>query len=297
MISLLLRFNMIGFLLAVSGCSSPEQRATGHHTASIDSVEIGTISADDGVRIAYTSEGHGEPAIVFIHGWTCDRTHWRFQVPEFRKSFRVITLDLPGHGDSGAERSSWSIDGLAADVATVVRSLKLKQVVLVGHSLGGPVVLAAAPRLRGILRGIVVVDSLHDAEFSYSPDVTNRMVKQFEDDFDGAWTRFMSSFFEDRGSDILKSILEKPNKTNRKAATLLLADYNRFDLKSALTAANVPVRAINAASPYPTAVETNRKYGDFDAVLMPNVGHFLMLEKPTEFNRHLRIIIDQFQER
>ena len=64
---------------------------------------------------------------------------------------------------------------------------------------------------------------------------------------------------------------------DRKAATLLLADYNRFDFKAALVAAGVPVRAINAAKPFRTEVEINRKYGDFDAVLISDVGHFLML--------------------
>ncbi len=83
----------------------------GSGTASTGGPEMGTIDAEDGVRISYTSEGQGEPTIVFIHGWTCDHTHWRFQVPEFRKSSRIITIDLPGHGASGADRNSWSIDG------------------------------------------------------------------------------------------------------------------------------------------------------------------------------------------
>ena len=291
-----LRVSTIGFLLAFSGCSSPERQTTGHGTASMDGPEIGSIQAEDGVRIAYTSEGRGEPAIVFIHGWTCDQTHWRFQVPEFRRSFRVITIDLPGHGASGADRDSGSIDGLGADVAVVVRGMELEQVVLVGHSMGGPVALAAASRLRGILRGIVAVDSLHNVEYVAPPGSADRMVQRFRDDFEGAWTRFMSGFFADRDSEILKSILEKPAGADRKAATRLWADYDRFDWKSAMAAADVPVRAINAADPYPTAVEINRKYGDFDAVLMPDVGHFLMLEKPVEFNRHLWIMIDQLQE-
>ncbi len=269
----------------------------GFDTASTGGPEMGTIDAEDGVRISYTSEGQGQPTIVFIHGWTCDHTHWRFQVPEFRKSFRVITIDLPGHGASGADRNSWSIDGLGADVAAVVRHLKLEQVVLVGHSMGGAVALAAAPRLRGILRGIVAVDALHNAEYVAPAGSTDRMVKRFEDDFEGARTRFMRGFFEDPKSEILKSILEKPDEFDQKAAVLLLASYNRLDWKSALAAADVPVRAINAADPYPTAIEINRKYGDFDAVLMLDVGHFLMLQKPVEFNRHLRTIIDRLQKK
>jgi len=268
----------------------------GFGTSSTDGPEIGRIQAEDGVGISYTSEGQGEPAIVFIHGWTCDHTHWRFQIPEMRKSFRVITIDLPGHGASGVDRKSWSIDGLGADVAAVVRGLKLEQVVLVGHSMGGPVALAAAPRLRGILRGIVAVDTIHNVEYVAPPGSAKRMVQRFEDDFEGARARFISGFFADRDSDILKSILENSVKPNRKAALSLFASYNRIDWKSALAAAGVPVRAINAAEPYKTEVKINRKYGDFDAVLMPDVGHFLMLEKPVEFNRHLRIVIDQLQK-
>ena len=122
------------------------------------------------------------------------------------------------------------------------------------------------------------------------------MVQGFKNDFEGTWKRFMSGFFADRDSEILKSILETPARANRKAAISLWASYDRFDWKSALAAAGVPVRAINAAQPYQTEVKINRKYGDFDAVLMPDVGHFLMLEKPVEFNRHLRIMIDQLQE-
>jgi pimeloyl-ACP methyl ester carboxylesterase len=186
---------------------------------------------------------------------------------------------------------------LGGDVAAVVRGLKLEQVVLVGHSMGGPVALAAAPKLRGILRGIVPVDSVHNVEFSLPADAAKRFVKKFEDDFEGAWTRFMSGFFADRDSEILKSILKKLDGVDRKAAISLLASYNRFDWKAALAAAGVPVRAINAAQPYQTEVKINRKYGDFDAVLMSDVGHFLMLEKPTEFNRHLRIIIDKLQKK
>jgi len=269
----------------------------GFGTGSVDALEVGFLDAEDGVRISYTSEGDGEPAIVFIHGWTCDRTYWRFQIPEFRKSFRVIAIDLPGHGASKADRKSWSIDGLGADVAAVVRGLKLEKVVLVGHSMGGPVALAAAPRLRGILRGIVAVDSLQNVEFSASSDAVDRMVKRFESDFEGARTRFMSAFFADPDSEVLKWILAKRDGPDRKAATSLLTAYSRFDFKSALAAAGVPVRAINAADAFRTAVEINRKYGDFDAVLISDVGHFLMLEKPVEFNRHLRTMIDQLQDK
>lgn len=103
----------------------------------------------------------------------------------------------------------------------------------------------------------------------------------------------MTGFFQDPDSAILRSILQGGDTFDPAAAIALLRDFNRFDSKAALVAADVPVRAINAADPYPTAVETNRKYGDFEAVLLPDVGHFLMLESPDEFNPQLRTIVEQ----
>lgn len=217
-------------------------------------------------------------------------------MPEFSKTNRVITLDLPGHGKSGANREHWSINGLGDDVATVVRDLKLKHVILVGHSMGAPVALAAAARLKDIAIGVVAADALQNVEFTISPKAADRMLKSFEDDFDGARTRFFTAMFKDPKSRILKSLLEDAPKPDPKAAVALMRDFSRFDFKGALASAGVPVRAINAGGRYKTAVDINRKYGDFDAVMMKDVGHFLMLEKPDEFNRDLHNVIDQIRK-
>jgi non-heme chloroperoxidase len=54
----------------------------------------------DGVRVHYTNYGTGEQALLFVHGWSSDETVWKKQAPELAKSIRVITVDLPGHGQS-----------------------------------------------------------------------------------------------------------------------------------------------------------------------------------------------------
>ena len=56
----------------------------------------------DGFQIHSTTKGAGSKTVIFVHGWTCDETSWENQVPVFSKNYRVITLDLPGHGKSGA---------------------------------------------------------------------------------------------------------------------------------------------------------------------------------------------------
>ena len=61
-------------------------------------VKAEVVSAKDGVPIHYSVQGKGEPALVFVHCWSCDRHFWDNQVPVFAKNHRVVTLDLPGHG-------------------------------------------------------------------------------------------------------------------------------------------------------------------------------------------------------
>src|SRR5512145_3174567 len=98
-----------------------------------------TLSAD-GVPIVFEDQGHG-PALVFVHGWSCDRTHWASQVPAFETHHRVVTIDLAGHGESGRGRAAWTIEAFADDVVAVVNALALERLVFVGHSMGGDVIV------------------------------------------------------------------------------------------------------------------------------------------------------------
>jgi len=67
--------------------------------------------------------GEGEPALVFIHGWCCDRTYWEAQLPYFAQKYKVVTIDLAGHGESGLDRKAWTMKAFGEDVAAVVEKL------------------------------------------------------------------------------------------------------------------------------------------------------------------------------
>src|SRR5664279_146395 len=117
------------------------------------------VRSADGTRIAYEFKGAGMPALILVHGWSCDRGYWNAQLELLSREFLVVVLDLAGHGESDPGRHEWSIAAFGSDVATVVRRLALNAVVLVGHSMGGDVILEAAGRLRGLVKGLVWVDT------------------------------------------------------------------------------------------------------------------------------------------
>ena len=94
-------------------------------------------------RFIIRSQGKGEPALVFIHCWGCNRNFWDNQVAEFSKTYRVVTIDLPGHGESGREGKTGLSRVMATTSKQSSRSSDLKRVVLVGSSMGGPIALEA----------------------------------------------------------------------------------------------------------------------------------------------------------
>src|SRR6185369_2084631 len=74
--------------------------------------------APDGVHVQYRVYGNGEPALVFIHGWSCDSNYWREQIGAFKGKYTLVMVDLAGHGGSDSNRSDWSMAHFGQDVAT-----------------------------------------------------------------------------------------------------------------------------------------------------------------------------------
>lgn len=257
-----------------------------------------SIAADDSTTLVYDVCGRG-PAILFVHGWACNRHFWRAQQQEFATDHTVITVDLAGHGDSTTTRSEFSVGRLGRDVAMLVKKLDLERVVLVGHSLGGPVCLAAVSELKGRVQLVVGIDCLHDVELRLTAAMMQPMLQGFEQDCEGRMTDAVQSAFP-AGTDqrpkafVLDAALQTP------AATVVgvLRGYVGLDQAALLERAKVPVRCINAAARPPdgqeTRIEQNRKHGDFDAVLVEGTGHFVMLQAPDQVNVQLRKWLGEF---
>jgi pimeloyl-ACP methyl ester carboxylesterase len=124
----------------------------------------GVVPSRDGVPVTYEVHGSGTPALVFGHGWSCDRSYWRGQVGAFAARHRVVAVDLAGHGRSGTGRSAWTMPAFGEDVAAVVAELELGDLVLVGHSMGGDVIVETALDLPGQVVGLVWVDTYDTLE-------------------------------------------------------------------------------------------------------------------------------------
>lgn len=130
----------------------------------------------DNATINYQITGSGDSTLLFLHGSYNDQTYWKSQVDFFSFNYTVVTLDLPGHGKSGKERKNWSVQGFADDVIAVIKELNLKNIVLIGHSLGGAVNLIAATSYPEPLIGFISIDYFKNAATPLAPDYQQQAV-------------------------------------------------------------------------------------------------------------------------
>jgi pimeloyl-ACP methyl ester carboxylesterase len=255
-------------------------------------IEKKTCPAPDGVKIVYSAAGKGEPALVFIHGGLANRGFWDGQLKAFADRYRVIALDLPGHGDSGINRKKWGMPEFGADVAAVCAAEKLNKIILIGNSLGGPVAIEAALLLPGKAIGVIGVDTFQSLDYSYTPEQARQRAEAFRNDYAGSMKEMVKGLFhKDASPELIADTERRMAKTSPEAAYqmfLSMGGYNPADSARKLT---IPLRAINGDL-YPTDFKAVRKIKpDFDAVIMAHTGHYPMLELPEEFNRNLVEIV------
>ncbi|HTR68946.1 MAG TPA: alpha/beta hydrolase [Mycobacteriales bacterium] len=115
------------------------------------------VDVDD-VRLFFTDEGTGDPALLFVHGYTADSHDWSWQLPAFAPTHRVIAVDLRGHGRSSAPDDGYTAAQFAADLLGLLDHLGVEHVVAIGHSLGGSVVSALAVEHPERVTAVVAVD-------------------------------------------------------------------------------------------------------------------------------------------
>lgn len=229
------------------------------------------IPSADGTPIHARVEGAGEPSLVFLHGWLGNADWWGAPMRRFASRHRVVAVDLAGHGRSGS-RATWTIPAFAADVEAVARHLDLRRVVLFGHSMSGFVALES----RVDLEMIVPVDTLHDVEWTATPAMREELLEPFRRDYAGT----LPGFLRERGAP--DRVVEEGLRHKPGPAIAILAAIAEYQPLAAFSRVRVPIRAINSDR-YPTKIETNRKYADYDVTTLPGVGHWPMLERPEEF--------------
>lgn len=289
---LCLALGAIGALACRPGPRGPDAAELEEGRAEGSSAGVQVLA--DGLPLAYTQFGEGEPTLVLIHGIAADQNIWRDQIDTFASRYGVIAIDLPGHGASGRNRSSWAIEQMGQDVALLLSSLKLRQVKLVGHRVGGLVALSAARHAPEAVQAVVGIAAFYDPRRSSLPRLSVAERAEWEKDFPTACRSFVRSSF---GATTEEALVDRVAEAQCASAapTVALAlreELSRFDLGAALRPLRVPVRAINPLEGAAVDIDgLRRARPDFAATTVDRTGEYILLEQPDELNRQLGQIL------
>jgi pimeloyl-ACP methyl ester carboxylesterase len=281
--SLILNYVTIIFLTVMLSQSCRQKEPESDDTFNIEAV----ISVDS-VLISYDEKGSGSPELVFVHGWSCDKSYWSKQVEYFAPKYKVVTIDLAGHGASGMERKNYTMEAFGADVATVIKKLDLKKVVLIGHSMGGAVILEAARLTPGRIIGLVGADTFQDFERSYTLQEIEQFLTPFRENFLETVNDFVLNMFPLNADSILvESIIKDMSSAPKEVAISAMANLFSYDAKPTLKQVRLPIQLINCEK-YPVNIEAGKRQAfSFEVAVIPEVGHFVMMEDAESFNRLL----------
>jgi len=252
------------------------------------------VRSFDGVKISYDAQGTGQPVLVFVHGWTCSKEYWKEQVAHFAKKHKVVTIDLAGHGQSGLSRKDYTIEAFGKDVAAVAEKLNLNRIILVGHSIGGLVVVEAARQMPGRVVCLVGADEFHDIEKGFTEEDVKGLIAMIEPDFVKGTQSFVREMFPpDADPELVNWVASEMSSADPEIGINAFRNLGNYDLKSAVGKMEMPIYSINADL-WPTNFEVNKKYvKSFKLKMMKGIGHFVMLEDPEKFNKLLEEIIKE----
>jgi pimeloyl-ACP methyl ester carboxylesterase len=208
-----------------------------------------------GVTIDFTDNGIGDTTLLFVHGWCINKTYWSGQVDYFKNKYRVVTMDLAGFGNSGTNRTIWTVEEFGKDVLAVIVALDLKNIILIGHSMSGEIILEAASHAPERVIGLIGIDNFTDVgKDVINQEAIDRYFEPFRNDFKKAG----------------RSLRQNVNYLTKETRTL--------------KALGLRVYLINSDKNPINKIGFDSNGIRYDLQIIDGTGHYPMIEKPTEFN-------------
>jgi pimeloyl-ACP methyl ester carboxylesterase len=286
---------LIAFLLMLQfSCNNPNSN---NKTTVMDKIKI----ENQGVAIEYDDSKMGDTVLLFIHGFGIDKSYWTNQTAFFSKKYRVITLDLPGFGQSGKNRNSWAVEDFSKDVSTVLTQLDLKNTILIGHSMSGGVALETALNNPNRIIGVVGIDNFKNLGMIQTPQFKEQIasiIKAVRADFKKTITDFTNKALlaPSTNTEIRERVLNDITKTDSIIGIKCMEQTNEYPIDEKLKLLKKTLYLINSDLTPTDTVTFKKNNIEYHLFNIGTTGHYPMLEKPNEFNAFLQQAIDKIKK-
>lgn len=251
--------------------------------------------------IFYEDNGTGYP-VVLVHGMGSDHTVWQGIIPLLRDNYRVLALDLRGHGHSMKTPGPYTMELFSHDIYQFLESLNIDQAHFIGHSMGGSILLELALQHPGKIRSLTLISSFAFVDQPLKEIFLNLdkilEYQGFDQFFDACIELTYTSQFQLDNQESFREIREKMGETSsipilRDTLTLCL-DVNLIDY---LEGIEIPTLIIAGEkdnftpSLHGKKIQMNLPQADIE--IIKGLGHNLLVEKPEKIfpiiNRFLKV--------
>ena len=249
--------------------------------------------------IGFSEAGTGNTTLLLIHGWSGDQSYWREQIVPLSSTYRVVAIDLAGHGASTAKRNDWSIPAFGSDVSAVARRYCDQPVILIGQSLGGLVAVEAANQIGDCVTAVIGVDTLKDLDSVALPLPLVQMIGSLKpDNFNETVDKLVrAAFFIDVSPpEVVDWIASDTSEADHSVATNSIIAVNAFDQFAAVERLARPLVLINSDNTPTDTVSLQAANDEVRLVEISRAGHFAMLEAPERFNDLLLSVLEDLDQ-
>lgn len=260
---------------------------------------MGLFESASGCRMWYEDLGSGTP-LVFIHGWCMSSSVWKCQQDRLSETFRIISVDLRGHGQSSLPEDGFSIDGCVLDLAELLEYLSVTGAILVGWSLGAFVAVETIVSHRGRFAGLVLVGAtpcfVSTEEFPHGLSALEvaGMLKKVERNIERALAGFKPLLFSATECETseYKTVLDSVQIPSTATALQALQALTEADMRSKLPLVDCPVLVIHGDTDRICLPQASRYISEHIAaselLTFPECGHAPFITQCDSFNEHLK---------
>lgn len=258
----------------------------------------------NGIQLAYDDEGQGTP-LVFLHAFPMNRRMWAPQVSVLASRYRVIAVDLRGHGESDAPLRRYSLDLFAEDLRALLDHLAVQQAVLIGLSMGGYLLFAFHRKYPERIKALVFADTRAEAD---KPEQVTWRFQLAQRAYHGGASVVADEMLPKLlapGSQATPDVMERVRTIIHSTPVTgiagdLMAIAERPDSTGRLARIHCPTLVIVGQQDGLTTPDDNRRIAEGIAgarlAVIPAAGHLSSLEQPEAFNRALMAFLEEVKD-
>jgi len=251
-------------------------------------------------NLSYFDNKKGDITLLFIHGSFINKEFWNNQLSYFSEKYRVIAIDIAGHGNSSQNRQEWTIQNYGKDISEFIKRLLLKNVILIGHSIGADIMLETITNNPKNIIGLIGIDYFKNIGNALPENIIKQIVANLKSDFSNTCAEYAKQALlsKETEPELTEKIILAFREINPKVGISLNQNSFNYTQRETELLKELPIKIHLINVNYLPTNEVNLKKhidGKYELYTLNGTCHYPMLENPNDFNISLEKILSKIK--